>query len=129
MSLLPYSRRWCTLSLIFMQRVRDSPSTLGSSVTRLGLGTTSRFRLLTQHRSGVRISSLSLQIICDIHCTKFEPFLKAILMIRTTERKRTRFCENNLLGKGFRKTSATNFEIRRGLGFARRRGLGRNAGF
>lgn len=33
---------------------RDFPSTLGSSVTHLGLGTTSRFHLMAQHRSGVR---------------------------------------------------------------------------
>jgi len=38
---------------------------------------------------------------------------------------RTRFCENYFLGKGFRKTSANVFEIRRGFP-ARRRGLGRN---
>jgi hypothetical protein len=40
--------------------------------------------------------------------TKFEPFLKAILM-RKFETKRTKFCGNNFLGKGFRKTSADSF--------------------
>src|SRR3990167_9051413 len=40
--------------------------------------------------------------------------------------KRTRFCKNYFLGKGFCKTSANVFEIRRGLNPARRRGLGRN---
>ena len=45
---------------------------------------------------------------CGIHCTKFELILKAILMIQNT-RKWTRFCENKILGKGFRKTSADSF--------------------
>ena len=45
---------------------------------------------------------------------------------------RTRFCESYFLGKGFRKTSATNFLKFGGNSFwvsARRRGLGRNARF
>src|SRR3989344_9635592 len=46
--------------------------------------------------------------ICGIHCTKFEPFLKAILT-RKSETIRTKFCGNNFLGKGFRKTSADSF--------------------
>ena len=45
---------------------------------------------------------------CGIHCTKFEPFLKAILT-RKSETMRTKFCGNNFLGKGFRKTSADSF--------------------
>ena len=43
-----------------------------------------------------------------IHCTKFEPFLKAI-PTRKSETMRTKFCGNNFLGKGFRKTSADSF--------------------
>src|SRR3989344_4237715 len=45
---------------------------------------------------------------CGIHCTKFEPFLKAI-PTRKSETMRTKFCGNNFLGKGFRKTSADSF--------------------
>ena len=41
---------------------------------------------------------------------------------------RTRFCESIFWGKGFRKTSANIFLNSAGLNFARRRGLGRNAG-
>ena len=47
-------------------------------------------------------------LFCGIHCTKFEPFLKAI-PTRKSETMRTKFCGNNFLGKGFRKTSADSF--------------------
>jgi len=49
-----------------------------------------------------------VQVFCGIHCTKFEPFLKAI-PTRKSETMRTKFCGNNFLGKGFRKTSADSF--------------------
>src|SRR3990167_3433725 len=50
----------------------------------------------------------SILFTCGIHCTKFEPFLKAI-PTRKSETMRTKFCGNNFLGKGFRKTSADSF--------------------
>ncbi|MEK7507452.1 MAG: hypothetical protein AAB585_02895 [Patescibacteria group bacterium] len=40
----------------------ESPAPLGSPVARFGLGTASRFRLLTEYRSGVRFSKSANQL-------------------------------------------------------------------
>ncbi len=45
-----------------LRRIGDSPATVGSSVTHLGLGTASRSALLSTYRSGVRISTHDKQL-------------------------------------------------------------------
>ena len=53
-------------------------------------------------------ASLFTMFTAVMFWTKFEPFFKAI-PTRESETKRTKFCGNNFLGKGFRKTLADSF--------------------
>ena len=46
--------------------------------------------------------------VCGVYYTKFECILK-VTPTRKSETMRTKFCGNNFLGKGFRKTSADSF--------------------